>query len=81
MPTSTWGQDLFDFKEWYDKHPEARPIVTDFYNSIFADRRQHLSALREKQESILRELEAVNQEIAALQGQLRERRVKTVREQ
>ncbi|MCR4412685.1 MAG: hypothetical protein NUV77_09700, partial [Thermoguttaceae bacterium] len=22
-----WGQDLFDLKEWLDKHPEARPLA------------------------------------------------------
>jgi 4-amino-4-deoxy-L-arabinose transferase-like glycosyltransferase len=29
-----WGQDLFYFKDWYEEHPEARPIFTDFYTFI-----------------------------------------------
>lgn len=29
-----WGQDLFYLKQWYDEHPEARPIITDLKTFI-----------------------------------------------
>jgi hypothetical protein len=28
-----WGQDLFYLKDWYDRHPEARPLHLAYYGS------------------------------------------------
>jgi hypothetical protein len=33
-----WGQDMFDLKRWYDRHPEARPFHLDPYAILAPER-------------------------------------------
>jgi hypothetical protein len=34
-----WGQDLLFLKDWYDEHPEARPLHVAYFNDFMVDPR------------------------------------------
>ena len=39
-----WGQDLFYLEDWYESHPEARPIMVAYFGGYPLDRSKIKSA-------------------------------------